>query len=75
MKKDIGSDGKVSNFDDKKTITVLRTLLNKIGYTISSTTKKISKKRVYEYKIQPIVGRTDNLNYKIWYTLFISNLP
>lgn len=75
LKRDIGADGKVSNFDDKKTITVLRTLLNKIGYTISSTTKKISKKRVYEYKIQPIVGRTDNLNYKIWYTLFISNLP
>ena len=61
MKKDIGSDGKVSKFDDKKTITVLRALLDKIGYEISSTTKKISKKRVYEYKIQPIEGRTDIL--------------
>jgi hypothetical protein len=56
QKKDVGSDGLLSKYSDKRVVTILNALLERIGYRVDIDVTRVSvgKKQVrqYTYKIQ-----------------------
>mgnify|MGYP003982619317 CR=1 FL=1 len=72
-KRDIDANGKLSNFSEKRVVTILNTQLNHIGYKINKTThsKRINGKAIRIYNYQIVLETNNNfknssLNYKIF---------
>ncbi len=53
--RDTGTDGKINNYNSKKGITIINTLLNQIGYKIKTNVRQAREKgvkiRIYTYQI------------------------
>ena len=58
--RDVGLDGKVTNFDEKRVVTIMNALLNHIGYTTETIKKRVrvdgKQIVIYSYLIVPRKG-------------------